>query len=304
VCNVVTWVKRLRRVCPINALSLELVKFDMQAMKNPDISGVEYQQGTLYGYEVRQYLLEKWGRQCVYCGKTDIPLEVEHINPRSQSRDDRICNLTLACAPCNHKKANQDIRVFLAHKPDVLERILAQAQAPLRDAAAVNTTRWRLYEQLKALGVPVECGSGGRTKYNRVSRGLEKAHWLDATCVGVSTPEHLHMAGVVPLLVTANGHGSRQMCLMDKHGFPRSGPKQAKRVNGFQTGDMVKAVVPSGVKSGTYVGRVAVRATGSFNITTKEGKTVQGIRHRHCTALHRCDGYSYQKGEAAFPPAP
>jgi HNH endonuclease len=206
--------------------------------------------------------------------KTDIPLEVEHINPRSQSRDDRICNLTLACAPCNHKKANQDIRVFLAHKPDV------------------------------ALGVPMECGSGGRTKYNRVSRGLEKAHWLDATCVGVSTPEHLHMAGVVPLLVTANGHGSRQMCLMDKHGFPRSGPKQAKRVNGFQTGDMVKAVVPSGVKSGTYVGRVAVRATGSFNITTKEGKTVQGIRHRHCTALHRCDGYSYQKGEAAFPPAP
>ena len=236
--------------------------------------------------------------------KTDIPLEVEHINPRSQSRDDRICNLTLACAPCNHKKANQDIRVFLAHKPDVLVRILAQAQAPLKDAAAVNTTRWILYEQLKALGVPVECSSGGRTKYNRVTRGLEKAHWLDASCVGASTPEHLHIAGVVPLLIAANGHGSRQLCLMDKRGFPRTGPKQAKRVKGFQTGDMVKAVVTSGVKRGTYVGRVAVRATGSFNITTTEGKTVQGISHRQCSVLHTCDGYSYQKGEAAFPPAP
>jgi len=304
VCNIVTWVKRLRRVCPINAMSLELVKFDMQAMETPDISGVKYQQGTLFGYEVREYLLEKWGRHCVYCGKTNIPLEVEHINPRSQSHDDRVCNLTLACAPCNQQKGKQDIRVFLAKKPDVLERILAQAKAPLRDAAAVNTTRWMLYEQLKALGMPVECGSGGRTKYNRVSRGLEKAHWLDASCVGASTPEQLHMAGVVPLLVTANGYGSRQMCLMDKRGFPRSGPKQAKRVKGFQTGDIVKAVVPSGAKRGTYVGRVAVRATGSFNITTKEGKTVQGISHRHCTALQTCDGYSYQKGEAAFPPAP
>ena len=94
------------------------------------------------------------------------------------------------------------------------------------------------------------------------------------------------------------------MCLMDKRGFPRTGPKQAKWVKGFQTGDMVKAVVTSGVKIGTYVGRVSVRATGYFNITTKEGKTLQGISHRHCTVLHPCDGYSYQKGEAAFPPAP
>ena len=48
-------------------MSQELVKFDLQRMENPDISSVEYQQGTLYGYEVRQYLLEKWGRKCVYC---------------------------------------------------------------------------------------------------------------------------------------------------------------------------------------------------------------------------------------------
>ena len=89
-----------------------------------------------------------------------------------------------------------------------------------------------------------------------------------------------------------------------QQGFPRTGPKQAKRVKGFQTGDMVKAVVTSGVKRGTYVGRVSVRATGSFNITTKEGKTLQGMSHRQCTVLQICDGYSYQKGEAAIPPAP
>jgi len=55
VSNVLTWVQRLSRLCSITAISLELVKFDMQQMDNPEISGVEYQQGTLAGYEVREY---------------------------------------------------------------------------------------------------------------------------------------------------------------------------------------------------------------------------------------------------------
>ena len=98
----------------ITAISLELVKFDMQQMENPEISGAEYQQGTLAGYEVREYLLEKWGRQCAYCGAKNVPLEIEHITPWSKSRDDRVCNLTLACHPCNEQKGTQDIRDFLA----------------------------------------------------------------------------------------------------------------------------------------------------------------------------------------------
>ncbi|HLQ27643.1 MAG TPA: RNA-guided endonuclease IscB, partial [Ktedonobacteraceae bacterium] len=65
--NVITWVKRLMRICPINALSQELVRFDMQAMEHAEIKGVEYQQGSLQGYEVREYLLEKWNRRCAYC---------------------------------------------------------------------------------------------------------------------------------------------------------------------------------------------------------------------------------------------
>jgi hypothetical protein len=174
-----------------------------------------------------------------------------------------------------------------------LKRILAQAKAPLKDAAAVNSTRWAVFERLKALGLPVECGSGGLTKFNRCTRGLEKAHWRDAACVGKSTPETVQVTGVKPLLIKATGSGTRQLCRMDRYGFPRSLPKQASVVKGFCTGDIVRAVVTSGVKVGTYVGKVAVRATGSFNITTKE-RTVQGISHRFCTVVHHGDGYSYQ----------
>jgi len=301
--NVITWVRRLMCLCPISAISQELVKFDLQRMENPEIAGVQYQQGTLAGYETREYLLEKWNHACTYCDTTTMQLQVEHIVPRARGGSDRISNLTLSCEQCNHGKGTQDIRGFLAKQPQRLERILAQAKAPLKDAAAVNSTRWVLYKRLKDLGLPLETGSGGLTKFNRTQRDLPKVHWIDTCCVGESTPQRLVSKGVVPLLITANGYGCRQMCLMNKRGFVRSKPKTAKKVEGFQTGDIVKAIVPSGKKCGTYVGRVAIRASGSFNITTKAG-TVEGINHRFCHPLHHVDGYSYQFARRmAVPPA-
>jgi hypothetical protein len=288
-------------LCPVSAISQELARFDMQALENPEIEGVEYQQGTLAGYEAREYVLLKWNHQCAYCDIHGVSLELDHVQPRSKHGADRVSNLTLACRPCNQRKSNQDIREFLRDDPSRLARILTHMNAPLHDAAAVNATRWALYERLKALGVPVEGGSGGLTKYNRVARGLDKAHWLDAACVGRSTPERLTVKDVVPLQIIATGHGSRQMCRMDRFGFPRTSPKQMRRVKGFQTGDVVRAVVMSGTKQGTYVGKVAVRTSGSFNITTKHG-TVQGISHRCCTLIAHSDGYSYRQGKERVAP--
>ncbi len=301
IANVLTWGRRLMRLCPLVTLSQELVKFDSQQMQRPEIQGVEYQQGELYGYEVRAYLLEKWGRQCAYCGAKGVPLQVEHIVCHARGGSDRVSNLTLACEPCNVRKGTQDIREFLQKKPDILTRILAQAKAPLKDAAAVNATRSALYERLQGLGLPVEEGSGGKTRYNRMRQELPKTHWLDAACVGSSTPARLGLRDITPLLIRATGHGCRQMCLMDRYGFPRTGPKRTKQVQGFQTGDLVRAVVTEGKHRGTYVGRIAVRATGSFNITTAQG-TKQGINARFCHAVHRCDGYTYTyEGRAAIP---
>jgi 5-methylcytosine-specific restriction endonuclease McrA len=275
---------------------MEQVKFDLQQMQNPEIQGTEYQQGTLFGYELREYLLEKWYRKCAYCGKSEVPLQIEHIVPKAKGGTDRVSNLTLACEKCNNKKGTKDLAVFLKKQPELLEKILAQAKAPLKDAAAVNTTRWALLVRLKEFGLPVECGSGGLTKFNRTRRGLPKAHWLDAACVGRSTPETIKAEGITPLYIKANGHGNRQMCSMDKFGFPRTGPKAAKRMKGYQTGDLVRAVVPPPRKTaGTHVGRVLARATGSFDITTKH-RRVAGVSYQYCQPIHRSDGYSYTRG--------
>ncbi len=289
--NIKTWVEKLRKFAPITAISQELVRFDMQLMRKPDIQGKEYQQGTLAGYETREFLLEKWGRQCAYCGVKDVPLQIEHIHPRAKGGSNSISNLTLSCEKCNTKKGTRDIKDFLKKDPSQLEKILKQAKKPLSYAAAVNTTRFALLEVLKTTGLPVETGSGGNTKFNRGQQNLAKTHWLDAACVGKSTPK-LIIKGVKPLLIAANGHGSRQSCRTDKFGFPNRHVPREKIHFGFQTGDIVRAIVTTGKKLGNYVGKVAIRSSGSFNISTKNG-LIQGISHKFCKRIHAKDGYSY-----------
>jgi len=294
--NIETWVSRLRKLAPITAISQELVRFDTQALQNPTISGVEYQQGTLHGYEVREYLLEKWQRKCAYCTACEVALEIEHIVPKSKGGSNRVSNLTLSCHQCNQAKGNRAIKDFLSSNPSLLQSILSQAKKPLADTAAVNATRWALYSSLKSTGLPVEVGSGGLTKFNRCSRNLGKDHWIDAACVGKSTPSKILVNGIQPLLITAKGHGSRQFQNVDKRGFPKGKPRSRQRTFfGFKTGEIVKANVPKGKKAGVYVGRVLVRASGYFDISTPSGR-VSGISHKSCRIVHRDDGYNYGHG--------
>src|SRR5256885_2110919 len=209
--NVITWVQRLRRVCSIQNISYEDVKFDMQAIENPEISGIEYQRGTLAHCEEHEYLLEKWGRKCAYCKIENVPFEMDHMIPRSKGGTDNTANKVLACRPCNVEKGNRYVEDFLKDKPDLLKSIKAQAKTSLKDAAAVNTIRKELYSRLSDLGLPIEEGSGGLTRHNRTIQELPKTHWIDAACVGKSTPETLQVKDVHPLYIKAMGSGNRHI---------------------------------------------------------------------------------------------
>lgn len=283
-------VRRLSTLVPVARVDLEAVRFDTQILQNPEINGIGYQRGTLFGTEVREYLLAKWGRRCAYCDADKVPLNVDHIVAQANGGSDRVSNLTLACAPCNERKGKLDIEVFLASDPERLARILAQAEAPLRDAAAVNATRYAIRDVLRGLGFAVSPWSGGRTKWNRLRFSLPKTHAIDALCVG----DVAGVAGAEMSVVTVKscGRGSRQRTRLTAHGFPRGYLMSGKTAHGFRTGDLVRAAVPSGKKAGTWTGRVAIRASGSFNVQTVDG-TVQGISHKHCRLLMRGDGYSY-----------
>jgi 5-methylcytosine-specific restriction endonuclease McrA len=279
--NLQTWFTRFFKLCNLTQISMELVRFDMQLMQDAEISGVEYQQGDLQGYEVKEYLLEKYRRKCCYCGKEKVPFEVEHINPKSRGGSNRVSNLCLACHSCNERKGNQTATEF------GFPSIQSQAKQPLKDASAVNSVRWAIFEVFKATGLPVEVGTGGRTKFNRISQDYPKAHWVDAACVGQSGQVVNLNPEQQTLLIKAVGRGNRRMVNVDANGFPRGKAKQAKRVHGFQTGDMAKVVMPAGKYAGTHQGKVNVRSNGSFKINGID------FSWKHCKRLHAQDGYAY-----------
>lgn len=183
--NIKNWVIKLQKLCPLTNISYENVKFDIQLMQNPEISGIEYQQGELQGYEVREYLLEKFNRKCVYCGIENVPLEIEHINPKARGGSNRVSNLTISCKECNIAKGTQTAEEF-GH-PEINNLV----KKSLKDAALVTATRWKIFDVLKNIGLEIECGTGARTKMNRIKLGLPKDHHFDAVCVGQSTPNEL-----------------------------------------------------------------------------------------------------------------
>ncbi|NEO91960.1 MAG: HNH endonuclease [Moorea sp. SIO3G5] len=278
-----TWVRRLIKFCPVNEIWIERVKFDTQKMQNPEINGVQYQQGELAGYEVREYLLEKWGRQCAYCGKQNVQLQIEHIHPKSKGGSDRVSNLCLACEKCNQGKGNKPIEEFLNKKPSLLQKIKTKAKQPLKDAAAVNATRNKLVKVLNKVR-PVVTGTGAQTKYNRTRLGLPKQHWIDAACVG--DIENLTLITSQPLLATCKGQGGRQKAALNKYGYPiRHNP--LKPIKGWVTGDIGKHQ-----KLGT--GKVTPRSKGSFGFTPLGMKVYKSCKPQDISAIHRKDGYGYR----------
>ncbi|MBC8459272.1 MAG: HNH endonuclease [Deltaproteobacteria bacterium] len=162
-------IKKIREILPVTKTIVEVATFDTQKMQNPEISGMEYQQGTLQGYQVREYLLEKFGRKCVYCGAEDVPLQVEHIIPKARGGTSRVSNLTIACEKCNQKKGNKTAEEF--GYPEVQK----QGRESLKATAFMNQVRWKIVNKLNC-----DYTYGYITKKDRIELNLEKSHVNDA----------------------------------------------------------------------------------------------------------------------------
>ena len=178
-------IDHLHRYFPIEKIIVEVAEFDIQKIKNPDISGIEYQQGTLQGYNIRNYLLEKHKRKCFYCGKAVSDFEVEHMFPKSRGGSNSIDNLTLSCHDCNEKKGTLTAEEFIqqtlsAKKAAVKLKQLPNEKHLFKYMAHMNATRWTLYNTIKEKYPNVKITYGYITKYERIQAGLPKAHHIDA----------------------------------------------------------------------------------------------------------------------------
>ena len=176
--KVYSHVKAVLDIChilPVSSVTVEVAQFDTHWIKNPGLTGTDYQHGPQLGFwNVREYVLFRDNHECQRChGKSkDSILNVHHIESRKTGGDSPD-NLVTLCETC-HK----------AYHAGKIELSLKRNFASLRDAAVMSIMRWTVYNLLRqSLSIPVKLTYGYVTKNTRIENGLEKSHAVDARCI-------------------------------------------------------------------------------------------------------------------------
>ena len=170
-------VRKVIRLLPVSAINVEVCRFDTQKLQNPEIEGVEYQNGEQKGFDnVKAYIRYRDGYKCQVCkGKSgDSVLHVHHIVFRSQGGTDNPNNLITLCETCHKGIHDGSLKVKL--KP--------RKQVDLKDVSFVNSINRKIVEMLKEeFGIPVNATYGYVTSRNRAKYGIEKSHINDAMVI-------------------------------------------------------------------------------------------------------------------------
>ena len=270
--------KSVERICsmlPISRIIVEVAQFDTQKIKNPDISGKEYQEGEQLGFlNVREYVLARDGHKCQHCkGKSkDHILNVHHIESRKTGGDSP-SNLITLCETC-HKAY---------HRGDI--ELKAKRGKSLRDAAVMGIMKWKLYDALKSIYPDVKMTFGYITKYNRIHNNIEKSHVSDAFTISKNfNAKRLNYYYKIKLVRRHN----RQI---HKFNILKDGKKRINQspfeVFGFRLFDRV-------MFDDKYYFIYGRRLKGSFNIRHIDGGDSKDITYKKLK-LYRCKRYMIQK---------
>lgn len=233
-------INKLTSILPVTKIVIEVAKFDTQKIQNPEISSIEYQQGELQGYNVKEYLLEKFKYHCAYCGKSGVPLEVEHIIPKSRGGSNRVSNLTIACHNCNQKKGNKTAKEF------GYPRIQKQAKKSLRSTSFMNLVYSRLFKNIKQKykDIEVKCTYGYKTKYRRLKQKLDKTHSNDAFVI-IQGEKQIRCEPSELIQIRRNNRKLQT----NRNGYKPSIRKQRYKL---QPNDLVKLNGPTYIVKGTF----------------------------------------------------
>ena len=260
---------------PISRIIVEVAQFDTQKIKNPDISGKEYQDGDQLGFwNVREYVLARDDHKCQHCkGKSKDPiLNVHHIESRKTGGDSP-SNLITLCETC-HKAY---------HRGDI--ELKAKRGKSLRDAAVMGIMRWKLYDALKSIYPNVNMTFGYITKYNRIHNDIEKSHVSDAFAISKNfNAKRLNYYYKIKLVRRHN----RQI---HKSKILKGGKKKMNQspfeVFGFRLFDRI-------MFDNQYYFVYGRRASGYFNIRDIDGRNPKDITYKKLK-LYRCKRYMIQK---------
>ena len=218
------------KLLPIYNIIVETASFDIQKLRNKDISGKEYQEGEQLGFSnVREYVLYRDNHTCQCChGKLkDNILQVHHIESR-KTGGNAPNNLITLCKTCHTKYHNGEISL-----PSKIHRGIR-----FKDATFMGIMRWTLYERLKKLYKNVSMTYGYITKYKRIKYNIEKSHVADAFCIANNL--NAKRLNYYYLQKQVRRHNRKlHRCKINKGGYRKN--NQAKySVFGFHLFDKVK----------------------------------------------------------------
>ncbi|GIK38049.1 MAG: hypothetical protein BroJett011_18820 [Chloroflexota bacterium] len=173
-------VEKIRGIVPVRRVMVEVASFDIQLLKTPGISGIDYQQGEQAGFwNLREYILFRDEHECQ---NPDCPhpgqaksLQVHHLGYWQGDRSDRPDNLITLCVLC-HVPANHQPGGFLYGWQPKLKTFRAEA--------FMNAVRWRLVKEIGG-----EATFGYLTKHGRITLGLPKSHANDAFVIAGGTTQ-------------------------------------------------------------------------------------------------------------------
>lgn len=166
-------IEEVYKILPITKLVVEVASFDIQKIKNPDISGKQYQEGEQADFwNTREYVLYRDNHSCQHCnGKThDQVLNVHHIESRKTGGNSP-GNLITLCKTCHEKLHKNEIKLNIKRKKSY------------KNETFMGIMRWKLYDKLKEQYENVSLTFGYITKSVRIKYGLNKEHHIDARCI-------------------------------------------------------------------------------------------------------------------------
>ena len=270
-----TMIEKVRKILPISDIVAEVACFDIQKIKNPSISGAEYQQGEQLGFwNVREYVLFRDGHTCQCCkGKSkDKILNVHHIESR-KTGGDAPNNLITLCETCHTGYHKGTVKL-----PKTIHRGMS-----FRDATFMGIMRWAFYNKLKEIYPNVSLTYGYITKHTRIENDLPKDHYIDARCIS-GNPKAVS-SGEVFYYKKVRCH-NRQI---HKAKILKGGIKKRNQapyeVKGFRLYDKV---LWKGQKCFIF-GR---RSTGRMDLRLLDGTHINAsVGHKNLKLLNMCSNY-------------
>ena len=286
--NTFMWIDKYMELLPDPTLTIEVGKFDVQKMINPDIESKGYQEGNTYGYyDTRYYVFARDSYTCQVCKKKGKILQTHHIIYKSKGGTDRANNLITVCTDCHNHKNHQEGEIFYKWMAD------KKKMPSYKETPFMNIIRKRVFEKYPNANITY----GSITTPKRKELGLDKTHYNDALVISGVEEGFIDNVGIFKIkqfrkkkrsLHEATARKGRK----ESNTTQKRNSKNTKYSNGFYLNDKVRIFDEIGFISGFCSGGCYVKDIEDNYITIPE-KTYKQVSFRYLEFIRHNNDWQF-----------